>query len=489
MRQPKITFLVGLYALESSLVVILMALYKKGGKPFLAFLNGSPGIVFVIGVLGLLLSAMVIVGVLRNGPPSQAKLLSATIALNLLSVALVVSVAEIVIRTFAVATPAGAVFAGTPLLPRSWEKVVARNRTILAKASSQGSYLIFDNELGWTIGPNRSSRDYNRDYQKQYILQPRQDYPEMNQAVMQKYIDNGDDIYFSSTEGLRSPRVGMTFAQTRRTRRIAIIGDSYTFGLEVRYEDTWGHQLELALGPDFQVLNFGVDGYGIDQAYLRYQKHVISWRPDVIIFGFINDDFRRTMCVYGFLCFPGGEIPFPKPRFVVNGDTLRPLNLPLPKPDSIFAQQFITDVPFVDYDRSFEPNEWDWGFYDHAYSVRFLLSKFPRWPAVRSIVSDEALRSVNGRLLRSFVRLAQERGSKSLLVFFPSTADLASRSSGRMGVAREVLRANGIPYVDMTECVSRVNPSERFVVLHYSATTNAAIAKCLRAPVREALRS
>lgn len=325
------------------------------------------------------------------------------------------------------------------------------------------------------------------DIQKQILPQLRQRFPEMYTVETSGQMGKDDDIYFSSAEGLRSARIGTAFAKTRRKRRIAIIGDSFTFGLEVRYEDTWGHQLELALGPDVQVLNFGVDGYGIDQSYLRYQKHVLPGRPDIVIFGLINNDFRRTMCVYGFLCFPRSEIPYPKPRFVINGGTLQPLNLPVPAPESIFAKESISDLPFVEYDVSFDPNEWDWGFYDRAYSIRLLLSRFPRWRVPRPIVSDDALSTVNGHLLRSFVLFAEAHSSKPIVVFFPVTGELTPDSSGRLGVAREVLRANGIPYVDMSACVTEFSPPERFVVLHYSAMTNAAIAKCLVTKIREVL--
>jgi lysophospholipase L1-like esterase len=70
------------------------------------------------------------------------------------------------------------------------------------------------------------------------------------------------------------------FAAVPAKRRIAVVGDSFTFGLEVRYEDTWPYQLERALGPEFRVLNLGVDGYGVDQAFLRYRRDVLAWRPE-----------------------------------------------------------------------------------------------------------------------------------------------------------------------------------------------------------------
>jgi len=89
----------------------------------------------------------------------------------------------------------------------------------------------------------------------------------------------GGELYFSSTEGLRSPRTNISFAARRPRHRVALVGDSFTFGMEVPYEDTWGAQLERALAGDVQVLNFGVDGYGVDQAYLRYRKMCVHGAP------------------------------------------------------------------------------------------------------------------------------------------------------------------------------------------------------------------
>ncbi len=41
------------------------------------------------------------------------------------------------------------------------------------------------------------------------------------------------------------------------TCRIALIGDSHTFGLELKFEDTWG-SLEGYLPKGCKILNFGV---------------------------------------------------------------------------------------------------------------------------------------------------------------------------------------------------------------------------------------
>jgi hypothetical protein len=397
-----------------------------------------------------------------------------------LSLAIAFATAEVTIRALATSTYEGPAFANTLLLPQSWHRIAERGQSTLARAATQGSYLVYDRELGWTIGPSRRSADYNRDLRERYLARHRRMARTTHSSPEQPVaIDRSNDIYMSSVEGLRSPQVGVAFETTRGKRRVALVGNSFTFGLEVRYEQTWGHQLELLLGPDFRVLNFGVDGYGVDQAYLRYRRDVLSWHPEIVIFGVVDDDFRRTMCVYGFLCFPASDIPFPKPRFVVDGGRLQPLNLPLLAPESIYAANSIEDLPFVRYDGSYVPGQWTWRWYHSAYSVRLLLSKYPAHAARPSTASDHALATVNGELLRSFLRVAGEHGSHPMVVFFPSLSDF-ERSSPAPGIATEVLGEHGIPYVDLRECVARVRPDERFMWLHYSAVANAAVARCLK---------
>ena len=100
-------------------------------------------------------------------------------------------------------------FMGMRLLPRDWYEVTAHYAEILRKASVMGSYLVFDPMLGWDVGRSWASVD---------------------------------GLYFSSVEGIRSARAGERFAGSAAKSRAALVGDSFTFGLEVRYEESWGHQ-------------------------------------------------------------------------------------------------------------------------------------------------------------------------------------------------------------------------------------------------------
>jgi hypothetical protein len=61
--------------------------------------------------------------------------------------------------------------------------------------------------------------------------------------------------------------------------------------------------------------------------------------------------------------------------------------------------------------------------------------------------------------------------------FLPSATNFRP---GYRSVAQEVLQTHHTPHLDMTTCVGRVPPAQRFVTIHYSPSTNAAVARCLR---------
>ncbi len=448
--------LVTLFVLEASFVILFTALYKKGDRPLVDFFASRAGVLGLIALAGLLGALVFVVARLRLGLDDRVERLRRTAAVNLLSVAAILGTSELLIRTISVRTSGVTTFMGVRLLPRDWHEVAAHNRKVLTEARLVGSYLVFDRMLGWDVGQSRSSV-------------------------------NG--LYFSSAEGIRSSRSGETFAKSPAKSRVALVGDSYTFGLEVSYEDSWGHQLERELGEDVQVLNFGVNGYGVDQAYLKYCQRVRAWHPDVVIFGVVDHDLERTMGVYAFLTFPESDLSFPKPRMVFDRQgRLAALNVPLLRPEDIFSTPMIGRLPFIDFDLRYDAWEWEWHWYHLSYLVRFLQSRFPRWQVTTPEVSDNEMARVNEELIRSFVRVALDDGAIPVLVYLPGQTRFRELASSiKEGPAQKLLDAAHVPYVDMTPCVERVEEGDRFVTRHYSRIASTAIARCLRDVVRERL--
>lgn len=451
--RPDLPAVAALFALEACLVILAIGTYKKGERTIVLFVTSRAGGICLLALAGLAVALVVLVSRHRIGRVNQEGFRLA-VALNLMSLAAGLGTGELLIRMISSRTPNGTTFRGMRLLPREWHEVTAHYREILRKASVIGSYLVFDPTLGWDVGRNRASED---------------------------------GLYFSSVEGIRSARAGERFAGSAARSRVALVGDSFTFGLEVTYEESWGYQLERKLGESVQVLNFGVDGYGVDQAYLKYRQRVRVWRPDVVIFSVIDHDIERAMGVYAFLTFPGAPLPFPKPRMVVDRQGLTTINMPLPRPEEIFSTSSIGELPFIRFDQNYDPWQWERHYYQHSYLVRFLESRFPRWPLPRPVVSDEEKRRLNGELLRSFVRDAFADRAIPVVVYFPNRTSFENPVPPEGSSAMQILRAANISYLDMTDCVSRVELRDRFLIRHYSRVANAAVARCLRDVVRNHL--
>lgn len=79
--------------------------------------------------------------------------------------------------------------------------------------------------------------------------------------------------------------------------RIAVLGDSYTFGLGVLVEDTYPKVLERLLRKSsaasqcqFEVLNFGVVGYSSYDEDLMLKYRAVNFDPRVVILGYVLND-------------------------------------------------------------------------------------------------------------------------------------------------------------------------------------------------------
>ncbi len=459
-QQKDLLLLAALFIVELSLTVMAMAMYMKGERPFAVFLSSNPGGVFLLAIPVLLITGAVIVWQYLASTRARSRHFRLIVMMNLVTVLLILITGEIAMRIVTRSSPMGEELGSMVLRPKNWETVALHNRQLLDQAEGFLSYLVYDDLVGWTVGPNRR-RTTGRHWP----------FP-----------------YWSSSEGIRAPREGVSFAQLGGRTRIALVGDSFAFGEEVMYEDTWGDHLEKALGAEVQVLNFGVPAYGVDQAYLRYEKDARKWNPKIVIFGFISHDLFRTMNVYAFLAFPGWDIPFSKPRFILRDGTLTKMNVPPLTPEAIFSRKTISELPFLEYERSYRPTHWQERFFHVSYLARLFVSRFPRWSAVSPDVSDEEMVSVNAAILKAFVRSAGQAGTIPLVVYFPTKRELETPSSP-LPTGKQALQQAGIAYTDPTPCLLEVSPADRFVPSgrHYSPQGNAAVANCLRKVVNEAL--
>jgi lysophospholipase L1-like esterase len=119
-----------------------------------------------------------------------------------------------------------------------------------------------DERYGWVLKPNSRDRHRDRDY---------------------------DVTYTIDADGRR-----VTPSPPHPRARIVFVGDSFTFGHGVEDDETFPARLGAAW-PDVKVVNAGVNGWGLTQAYLAILDLLEGPPPpDAVVLVMIPDDQQRS---------------------------------------------------------------------------------------------------------------------------------------------------------------------------------------------------
>ena len=86
----------------------------------------------------------------------------------------------------------------------------------------------------------------------------------------------------------------ISLIKPNNTRRIIVLGDSVTASQVVLGDDAYPTKLENMLNEynttEYEVLNFGVHGYGIEQYYITYKTKAEQFDPDYLVVGYVLND-------------------------------------------------------------------------------------------------------------------------------------------------------------------------------------------------------
>lgn len=103
--------------------------------------------------------------------------------------------------------------------------------------------------------------------------------------------------------GMRGPEISIE--KPAGTYRIALLGDSFTFGWGVKEDECFARIFEKnlidskKLGDKVEVLNFGVPGYSTFQETARYINDQNKFNPDAIVIYFVDNDFGLPFFIGG----------------------------------------------------------------------------------------------------------------------------------------------------------------------------------------------
>ncbi len=100
-------------------------------------------------------------------------------------------------------------------------------------------------------------------------------------------------MVITNAHGMRDRERGV--AKVPGTIRIAVLGDSYTFGFGVENDETYPAVLESLLNAEaidhrYEVLNFGVGGYSTQDEAVVLRAKVLAWKPDLVVVGYVRND-------------------------------------------------------------------------------------------------------------------------------------------------------------------------------------------------------
>ena len=310
-----------------------------------------------------------------------------------------------------------------------WQKTRIKELT-----SDTMDFRNFDSKIGWVNRPNER------------IVQE-----SANQKIVYSINSSG---FRSTREYIPSKKKGIT--------RLMVMGDSFVFGSEVDDADCWPSILELS-NKNKEVLNAGVAGYGLDQAFLLFEETKKEWKPDIVIICYMTMLLQRH--VVTFQSFGSKRsVPCSKPRYLLDGDKLVLKTNPLPSKehyrellnqphkvlpeigehDFFFNRDFATPVK---------------GYVSFVKLINIAVNRYSNSSQCEDFYKngfynqDSEAFKITEKLIPKFVNSVKETGAEPIVVIFPTRVDLTRLMEVKGYRVYEPLikslEKTGISYIDM----------------------------------------
>lgn len=328
--------------------------------------------------------------------------------------------------------------------------------------------IVYDPELGWRPRPN---------------------------------VRNDESIH--NAAGLRVESDGRSTVplSVAGTFRIALFGDSFVYGSEVEYTDTWAFLLARRLeerGEGAEILNFGVPGYGTDQAYLRWIQDGAAYDPDLVIFGLQLENMHRNVNLVRPFYIPVVDLPFSKPRFIERQGQWQLINHPAVPPEQLaeLIERF-DRWEFRDEEQFYKPARYESKSWLHsrllALAVPTILERLAAIPRDDELTLEK--QELTLRILSDFAQRVESQGARFLVLHLPTRSDLQILDSTGELPLREFLqkvreRFDFVdPSADLLRRAEELSMSDLFRPGgHYTAAGNAAVAERVSDLVRQRSR-
>jgi hypothetical protein len=291
---------------------------------------------------------------------------------------------------------------------------------------------------------------------------------------------------------------------------VSLYGDSFTFADEVTHAEAWSNVLAELIGC--RVNNFGVSGYGSDQAYLRFADSSNDEAAVTILVhaaeNIVRNVNQNRTFIYGF-----GTLV--KPRFLLNsGGSLQLVpRVPLNEDD---YDAFVAAPERYFHYEYFLPGQGSlskrWLRFPYLLSVprylsykRLYMSVLALWFAVPPWYAelyaqghDSGASELTAAILAAFDRDARARGKQPLVYILPSIREINVFRDAGVWVYQpllDLLEQNGVEAINIgPHILARIGENDPCDYLctrkwrrsgHYTAAGNEMLARITRDILRQ----
>ena len=219
------------------------------------------------------------------------------------------------------------------------------------------------------------------------------------------------------------------------TLTVVASGDSFTMGYGVGDDQTWVAHLERQ-HPALDIHNLGLGGYGLGQAFLRYQRDGVNLPHDLHLFSFITENYRRL----GRDRFMG----YGKPVVTLEDDELVVENVPPPRRrhSPLFQLRYGAAI-------------------QELHLVRWLTAGPTARLEAQRVERARNVQQVAHAIFNKLHELHNQRGRIGVFVHFPVESDYSDGDSNAWRLwLREEARSNDWHFVDLIPAL-RALPRER----------------------------
>jgi hypothetical protein len=214
---------------------------------------------------------------------------------------------------------------------------------------------------------------------------------------------------------------------------VSLYGDSFVFGDEVDDEHAWANLLAHKLGV--RIANYGVGGYGTDQAFLRFRANTGD-TSSVVVLGHLSENILRVLTRDRDLLNYSRYYAL-KPRFVLDEHgTLRLLPLPELSEDEYLRSVALKSPLLAIEDETFQPGgpagacSFEFPFTLSLvrsfgdFRLRAALHGRPEYAAFYDPQSPLRGVALTATILETFTREAKERGKRPIVLILPTRGDI-----------------------------------------------------------------